>query len=81
MTAPGDTYSPHYGSTTAVFELKAKSNDAFLCKRTMLDIKGILTEIPAPISLARDARLQRKLERLTLPTDQKPFQTMLDRRN
>lgn len=47
----------------------------------MLDIKGILTEILAPISLARDARLQRKLERLTLPTDQHPFQTMLDRRN
>lgn len=47
----------------------------------MLDIKGILTEISAPISLARDARLQRKLERLTLPTDQQPFQTMLDRRD
>lgn len=47
----------------------------------MIDIKGILTEIPAPISLARDARLQRKLERLTLPTNQHPFQTMLDRRN
>lgn len=63
---------------TAVFELKANSNDALLCQRTMLDNKGILIEIPALISLARDARLQRKLERLTLPTDQHPFQTMLD---